>query len=277
MAAVSHFGGTGEDPCWSFIPVARGSRPVRSSSTFAASRITSHSSSSILVAWEDRPTDKRAYSFGDYADDLEQLRIILDVERFSLFGTSRGGAVSIAYSVAYPNRVDRLILCATRAGRFDTDEGERVKAIKIRSGEPWFPSAMQPYQRLSTNQWETEEDLSQLVIRSMPLAFGHFGRPQAATLEAGREAFSHPNGDLHREEEIPEPRDRLSDLEHIRAPTLVFQGTEDPLVPKRHGEEIARRVRGARLVLLEGVGHSFPWVDGRDRMREEIVAFLSRT
>ena len=48
------------------------------------------------------------------------------------------------------------------------------------------------------------------------------------------------------------------DSAEIRAPTLVLHGTEDPLFPPAHGEALAREIPGARLVLLEGMGHEVP-------------------
>ena len=47
-------------------------------------------------------------------------------------------------------------------------------------------------------------------------------------------------------------------LEGLRVPTLVLHGTADPLFPLEHGRALARRVPGARLVELDGVGHEQP-------------------
>jgi pimeloyl-ACP methyl ester carboxylesterase len=47
-------------------------------------------------------------------------------------------------------------------------------------------------------------------------------------------------------------------LGEIRAPTLVLQGTEDPLFPYGHGEALTAEIPGARLLPLKGVGHEMP-------------------
>jgi pimeloyl-ACP methyl ester carboxylesterase len=44
-------------------------------------------------------------------------------------------------------------------------------------------------------------------------------------------------------------------VETIRIPTTVFHGTDDSMVPLRHGEELAARVPGARLTVWPGAGH----------------------
>jgi pimeloyl-ACP methyl ester carboxylesterase len=53
--------------------------------------------------------------------------------------------------------------------------------------------------------------------------------------------------------------DTQSRLRALRVPTLVIHGTADELVPVQNARLIASLVPGARLVLLEGVGHMFFW------------------
>jgi pimeloyl-ACP methyl ester carboxylesterase len=51
---------------------------------------------------------------------------------------------------------------------------------------------------------------------------------------------------------------RRNHLETIMAPTLVLQGTADPLQPMASAEEIAARVPEAELRLIPGAGHFIP-------------------
>jgi pimeloyl-ACP methyl ester carboxylesterase len=53
--------------------------------------------------------------------------------------------------------------------------------------------------------------------------------------------------------------DTSARLESIEAPTLVVHGTEDRMLPVVNAELIARAIPGARLELLEAVGHMFWW------------------
>ena len=41
-------------------------------------------------------------------------------------------------------------------------------------------------------------------------------------------------------------------------PALVIHGTADPLFPPAHGEALAREIPGARLLLIDGLGHELP-------------------
>ncbi len=44
----------------------------------------------------------------------------------------------------------------------------------------------------------------------------------------------------------------------IIAPTVVVHGTDDPMVRVRNGRSLARLVRGARFVVVDGMGHDLP-------------------
>ena len=53
--------------------------------------------------------------------------------------------------------------------------------------------------------------------------------------------------------------DVLERLRGLDVPTLVVHGTEDRMLPVANGELIAATIPGARLEVLEGVGHLFWW------------------
>ena len=63
-------------------------------------------------------------------------------------------------------------------------------------------------------------------------------------------------------------------LGEITAPTLVLHGTEDPLSPYGLGEALAAEIPGARLLLLEGMGHEMP---PRPVWDQVIAAILDHT
>ena len=46
--------------------------------------------------------------------------------------------------------------------------------------------------------------------------------------------------------------------QHVRAPTLVIHGAVDPLVPPAAGEDTAKAVPGAKLMVIPKMGHDLP-------------------
>ena len=55
-----------------------------------------------------------------------------------------------------------------------------------------------------------------------------------------------------------ESGDRRGLLHRIKSPTLVIHGKADVLVPVDGGIETARNIKGAKLELIEGMGHDIP-------------------
>jgi 3-oxoadipate enol-lactonase len=53
--------------------------------------------------------------------------------------------------------------------------------------------------------------------------------------------------------------DAMARLGEIRVPTLVLHGTADNVVDAGNAPLLAEAIPGARLELLEGVGHLLPW------------------
>ena len=49
-----------------------------------------------------------------------------------------------------------------------------------------------------------------------------------------------------------------AELHRIQCPTLVIHGKADKLMPPSAGEAVARAIPGARIELIEGMGHDLP-------------------
>jgi pimeloyl-ACP methyl ester carboxylesterase len=62
----------------------------------------------------------------------------------------------------------------------------------------------------------------------------------------------------------------------IQAPTLVMHGHDDPLVAFASGHGTARRIRGAQLVAIPGMGHDLP-PGVVDRLLQSLMPHLRQT
>jgi pimeloyl-ACP methyl ester carboxylesterase len=91
---------------------------------------------------------------------------------------------------------------------------------------------------------------------------------------AGLQRSYHPAGTVRQLVAIGgRHRHRAGELGRIQSPTLVLHGTDDPLVPYACGEDTARRIPGARMVGIGGMGHDLaPGVV--DRLLEPLVPHL---
>jgi pimeloyl-ACP methyl ester carboxylesterase len=64
--------------------------------------------------------------------------------------------------------------------------------------------------------------------------------------------------------------DRSNDLRRVTVPTLVLHGAADPLVPVSSARDLARKIPGAQLAIIEHMGHD---LGPLDRIGAEIAAF----
>ena len=53
-------------------------------------------------------------------------------------------------------------------------------------------------------------------------------------------------------------KNRKPALSSISTPTLVIHGTDDPLVKVECGKNTAAAILGAKLMIIDGMGHDLP-------------------
>ncbi len=68
--------------------------------------------------------------------------------------------------------------------------------------------------------------------------------------------------------------DNLARARRLRAPLLVFHGSEDDIVPLRMGRAIAEEGRARKFIVYEGAGHNDIYDVAGPRYREEMHGFL---
>ena len=47
-------------------------------------------------------------------------------------------------------------------------------------------------------------------------------------------------------------------LKHIRVPTQVVHGRDDPLIPVAAGHDLVAKIAGAKIDVIDGMGHDLP-------------------
>jgi pimeloyl-ACP methyl ester carboxylesterase len=98
-------------------------------------------------------------------------------------------------------------------------------------------------------------------VRRGRLTYGTFpyNEEQAGILTAAAyDRCFYPQGIMRQLAAITANGNRKPKLASIKVPTLVVHGREDPLVPVEGGIDTAEAIPGAELLIIEGMGHSFP-------------------
>jgi pimeloyl-ACP methyl ester carboxylesterase len=192
------------------------------------------------------------YTGADLIADAVGVLDAYGVAAAHLVGVSAGGAFAQLLALAYPDRVLSLVLISTSPAA---------------PGERGLPAATERYQQFLASasvEWSDERSaITYLVDYARALAGGARPFDEAATHALVRRdverahniAASENHGMLAEGEVSRRP------LSSIAVPTLVIHGTEDPMFPLAHGEALAREIRGARLLTLEGAGHGVERAD----------------
>ncbi|WP_342543196.1 2-succinyl-6-hydroxy-2,4-cyclohexadiene-1-carboxylate synthase [Paenisporosarcina sp. FSL H8-0542] len=77
----------------------------------------------------DSPSDANRYIMYDQVMDLHELFLFLNVTNFSLVGYSMGGRIALAYALAFPKHVKRLVLESASPGlQSEADRLARITA-----------------------------------------------------------------------------------------------------------------------------------------------------
>lgn len=188
------------------------------------------------------------YAIADLADDAAALLDVLGHESAHVLGISMGGMVAQELALRHPARVRTLALGCTYSG----GEGSLLTQPETfeKLSEGWRSGDRERALRAS---WEV----------NVSSGFAQGEEDYAAFREAAL-ALPVPVPVIMGQMQAIGGHDTSAHLGDVAAPTLVIHGTDDEMLPVQNGRMIAERIPGARLEVLEGVGHLF-WVEEPER------------
>ena len=186
------------------------------------------------------------YTLHHMAADTVGVLDALGIERAHLVGVSLGGMVAQRVALAAPQRVLSLATVMSTSGARDLP-GPRPHVLRALMAAP----------RDRTEEALVDHAMNLLrLIRSpaFPQDEAHLRERVRVSM---RRAF-HPDGTARQMCAVAADLHRARELARIQVPTLVFHGTDDPLVPFACGHDTARRIPGSQLVAVPGMGHDLP-------------------
>jgi pimeloyl-ACP methyl ester carboxylesterase len=183
------------------------------------------------------------YSLKDMAHDAIGVLDALGIERAHVIGASMGGMIAQRMALAAPQRVLSLTSVMSSSGARDLPgpRSDVLRALltrpKDRSEAETIASAVRFFKLIGSPAYPLDDEiLGDAVRASMKRSF-------------------HPAGSLRQMLAVVADLSRAEELARIKLPTLVVHGRDDPLVPYACGVDTARRIAGARLVGVAGMGH----------------------
>ena len=188
-----------------------------------------------------------AYSLTDMARDAIGLLDALEISAAHFVGASMGGAIAQIAAAEFPDRVASLT------------------SIMATSGAPGLPGPPPALRRQLMKKRPPSATRAEAATIGADvarlLAYPDPARPAEAFRLAAERAYDrgfNPDGIRRQLLAIIADGSRADRLPRIMAPTLVIHGAADRLVPLACGKDIAKRIPGARLEVIEAMAHDLP-------------------
>jgi pimeloyl-ACP methyl ester carboxylesterase len=183
------------------------------------------------------------YSLRDMAADGINLLTELGIDRAHVVGSSMGGMIAQKMAIEFPDRVLSLTSMMSSTGEPDygqsTPEAQQVLFTPRPSDRDGYVTAAERELVWASRRYGDAAQLRALAAASYDRAYYPAGVPRqlAAMILDGSRAEA---------------------LTSLEVPTLVIHGLDDTLIDLSGGRRTAELVPGARLLLVEHMGHDRP-------------------
>lgn len=185
------------------------------------------------------------YLLRDMADDAVGLLDHLEIDQAHVVGASMGGMIVQQMAIDHPRRLRSMVSIMSTTGNRRSGQPS-LKTFGILLGNPpqgreqVIAHAVRTFKVIGSPGFPFEEDM----VREMA------GR----SYERGHSAA----GVMRQLHAIVASGDRTKALHEVQVPTAVIHGTRDPLVKPSGGRATAKAIPGARLMMIDGMGHDLP-------------------
>ena len=211
------------------------------------------------LGWRQKPP----YTLSDMAQDTLGVMDALGIRRAHVAGASMGGMIAQRVALAAPERVSSLTSIMSSSGAQDLPDPD-PEVLRLLYAPP------------------ARADLNGVVDHALKflklIASPAFPQPDAVLRDQIVSAMKRghrPAGVLRQTLAVMADARRADQLSQLRLPTLVLHGDADRMVPLACGQDTARRIPGARMCVIPGMGHDFPPA-ACQRMLEIWLPFLSQ-
>ncbi len=193
-------------------------------------------------------TPNVTYTLFDMAKDAVGLLDALKIRKAHVVGRSMGGMIAQLLASEHAGRVLSLVSMMSSTGNRELPQASPAVMAAMTSPAPNPLKDQQGY-------------LAHCVAFSQVIAgrgypFDESAHRDQALAEVKR-AYN-PTGFWRHIAAIATTGDLRLRLANITAPTLVLHGADDPLVPPVAGKDTAANIKGAELLIIDGMGHDFP-------------------
>lgn len=202
-----------------------------------------------LPGFGHSPMPREQITIAGYARLLDGLLDALGVDGATLVGNSMGGFISAELAIAYPQRVERMVLVSA-AGISTYQRPEVMRAVPLLTRTERIVAAYAAWLASKSDTVARRRGLRNATLGMVVRHPGRLPGPLAAEQlrGAGKPGFLQALNAL-----LDYPiRERLPE---IACPTLIVWGDEDRLISVRDADVFEQLIPGSRKVVFEKTGH----------------------
>ena len=191
-----------------------------------------------------RARELAPYTLSEMADDCLAVLDALGIERTHALGASMGGMIAQQLAIEHEGRLLSLISMMSTTGEPEYGQPDPEALAALLTPSPTERDAYIPASAGKGMIWASRR-------------YGDRARLEALAAESYDRCF-YPEGVTRQLTAMLASGSRADGLRALELPTLVIHGLDDKLVPPDGGERTAELIPGARLMLVEDMGHDRP-------------------
>jgi pimeloyl-ACP methyl ester carboxylesterase len=190
---------------------------------------------------------------------------VIHIEKASLIGNSLGGGLALFFALKYPDKVDKLVL-ADPAGM-----GREVIGL--------FKIISIPFvgELLSKSCRRSVRSLWKKIVYDPALVTDELVEYNLAVMEGANKALlaTARAGINFRGQRENQRRRALENIGELKAPTLIFWGKQDKIIPVAHAQAAIKMIPNSELHIFEKCGHT-PQFECSEEFNRLVLEFLDK-
>jgi 2-hydroxy-6-oxonona-2,4-dienedioate hydrolase len=202
------------------------------------------------------PINYRVATLVDFLDGFYKK---VGITKATVVGNSLGGWTAMAFTLAHPDKVERMVL--VDAGGYSFEKlGTPTPTIETMDG-------------LNPSTVAGSRAILALILANKALATNQAAEQLFATHLRNRDGYTIERfiESVHRGEDVVDGK-----LGAIKVPTLIIWGRQDALIPLAAGQLLSTEIAGAELAVLDNCGH-IPQFECAAPFNGTLLKFLNGT
>ena len=193
------------------------------------------------------------YRTREFSEDIAAFVQERNLGPVVVVGHSMGGTHALRFAIDYPEQTRALVLVSTFASyRPNTAAADFYHSEVANLSDPIPEALVREFQQSTVTQPMPADQFEMVVRESMKVP-----------AHVWRAAFSHFLDN-----------DFVDDIHTIKCPTLILWGDQDAFATRYDQDELSNRIRDARLLTYEGIGHALHW-EAAERFATDLTTFIA--